>query len=189
MSTSDRWISSSHEWGSWSRPALPVVVVAVLLCLGVANIIAKATWRPFEDGVLWRSGEQGVDAREISEESPAARGGIRQGDLLITIDYEPVQRASDVFDLLQQGDAGSQRRYTVVRPHTGEPIDLRVAPVRAEPEALYFVLAAVGVFTLLVGGAVRLRRPRDPATLHFLWLAVAFFGVFVFSFTGQLDRT
>ena len=25
-------------------------------------------------------------------------------------------------------------------------------------------------FTLLVGGAVRLRRPRDPATLHFFWL-------------------
>ena len=56
------------------------------------------------------------------------------------------------------------------------------------PGALYFVLAAVGIFTLLVGGAVRLRRPRDPATLHFFWLAVAFFGVFTFSFSGRLDR-
>src|SRR6185503_17976424 len=54
--------------------------------------------------------------------------------------------------------------------------------------ALYFVLAAVGTFTLLVGAAVRLRRPRDPATLHFFWLAVAFFGVFTFSFSGRLDR-
>ncbi|HVZ23552.1 MAG TPA: ATP-binding protein, partial [Vicinamibacterales bacterium] len=53
---------------------------------------------------------------------------------------------------------------------------------------LYYVLAAVGAFTLLVGGAVRLRRPRDPATLHFFWLAVAFFGVFAFSFSGRLDR-
>ncbi len=39
-----------------------------------------------------------------------------------------------------------------------------------------------------VGGAVRLRRPRDPATLHFFWLSVAFFGVFTFSFSGRLDR-
>ena len=189
MSTSDGWISSSPEWRSWSRPALPVVVVAALLCLGVANIVAKATWRPFQDGVLWTNGDQGVTARAVPTNSPAARGGVRQGDLLISIDEEPVQVASDVFDQLQLAEAGSDRRYTVLRPQTGEPVALRVAPRRPEPDALYFVLAAVGIFTLLVGGAVRLRRPRDPATLHFLWLAVAFFGVFAFSSTGRLDRT
>ena len=53
---------------------------------------------------------------------------------------------------------------------------------------MYFVLAAVGLFTLLVGASVRLRRPRDQATLHFFWLCVAFFGVFTFSFNGPLDR-
>ena len=50
------------------------------------------------------------------------------------------------------------------------------------------MLAAVGLFTLLVGAGVRLRRPSDPATLHFFWLSVAFFGVFAFSFSGRLDR-
>jgi hypothetical protein len=65
---------------------------------------------------------------------------------------------------------------------------VRIAPVPSGPRALYFFLAAVGIFTLLVGGGVRLRRPRDPATLHFFWLAVAFFGVFTFSFSGRLDR-
>ena len=53
---------------------------------------------------------------------------------------------------------------------------------------MYFVLAAVGLFTLLVGASVRLRRPRDQATLHFFWLCVAFFGVFTFSFNGPFDR-
>jgi hypothetical protein len=48
---------------------------------------------------------------------------------------------------------------------------------------------AVGLFTLLVGASVRLRRPRDQATLHFFWLCVAFFGVFTFSFTGPFDRS
>ena len=41
---------------------------------------------------------------------------------------------------------------------------------------LYFSLAFVGILTIIVGGAVRLRRPNDPATLHFFWLTVAFFG-------------
>ena len=54
--------------------------------------------------------------------------------------------------------------------------------------SMYFVLAAVGLFTLLVGASVRLRRPRDQATLHFFWLCVAFFGVFTFSFNGPFDR-
>ncbi len=52
----------------------------------------------------------------------------------------------------------------------------------------YYVLAAVGIFTLLVGAAVRARRPTDQATLHFFWLSVAFFGAFTFSFSGRLDR-
>jgi PAS domain S-box-containing protein len=32
------------------------------------------------------------------------------------------------------------------------------------------------------------QRPRDPATLHFFWLTVAFFGVCGFSYSGRLDR-
>ena len=53
---------------------------------------------------------------------------------------------------------------------------------------MYFVLAAVGLFTLFVGASVRVRRPHDQATLHFFWLCVAFFGVFTFSFNGPFDR-
>src|SRR5882762_3871197 len=62
------------------------------------------------------------------------------------------------------------------------------SPAATRGGSLYFVLAAVGLFTLMVGASVRLRRPRDQATLHFFWLCVAFFGVFTFSFTGPLDR-
>jgi hypothetical protein len=67
-------------------------------------------------------------------------------------------------------------------------VDVHLAPIPGGPGVLYFVLAAVGTFTLLVGGAVRMRRPRDPSTLHFFWIAAAFFGVFTFSFSGRLDR-
>jgi PAS domain S-box-containing protein len=168
---------------------LPVVVVSALLCLGIANITARATWQEVEDGVLWSSGPDGAVVDEIAEGSPADRVGLLRGDLLLAIDDRPIQSADDVLDVLH--DAGTDRRtlrYTILRLGTREVLDLRLAPVPNGPGALYFVLAAVGVFTLLVGGAVRLRRPRDPATLHFFWLSVAFFGVFTFSFSGRLDR-
>lgn len=183
MTRSASWIR-----GRWARTAVPIVVLAALLCLGLANIAARAAWREVEDGVLWTSRAEGIVAAEIAEGTPAAAVGLRRGDVLLSIDDRPIQDVEDVLDVLHASEAGATLRYTVVRLGTREVLDVRLAPVPGGPGALYFVLAAVGTFSLLVGGAVRLRRPRDPATLHFFWLAVAFFGVFTFSFSGRLDR-
>ncbi len=49
------------------------------------------------------------------------------------------------------------------------------------------MLAAVGIFSLLVGASVRLRKPDNQATLHFFWLCMAFFGVLALSYSGRLD--
>jgi PAS domain S-box-containing protein len=176
------------SWGRWWKPALPLAVVAGLLCLGVANIAARATWQEVEDGVLWVTRDEGVVAGEIAPDSPAADVGLRAGDVLLAIDDRPVQQVSDVVHALHSGEEGTSLRYTVLRLDTREVVDVRLAPLPNRAGALYFLLAAVGIFTLLVGGAVRLRRPHDQATLHFFWLAVAFFGVFTFSFSGRLDK-
>ena len=53
---------------------------------------------------------------------------------------------------------------------------------------LYYSLALVGILAIVVGASVRLRRPNDPATLHFFWLTVAFFGVLAFTPSGRYDR-
>jgi PAS domain S-box-containing protein len=174
---------------TWSkRPALPAIVVSLLLCLGAANITSRATWREVEDGVLWTSRVEGVVATEIAAGSSAEQTGVHRGDVLISIDQRPVEDVSDVFDALHAASSGQTLRYNLLRLGTNDVIDVRLEPVPGGAGVLYFVLAAVGTFTLLVGGAVRLRRPRDPATLHFFWLAVAFFGTFTFSFSGRFDR-
>ncbi len=120
--------------------------------------------------------------------TPAAAVGIQRGDLLLAINDRPIEDPADVVEILHGAGRGETLRYTVLRLGSRDVIDVRVAPIPGGPGILYFLLAGVGTFTLLVGGAVRLRRPRDPATLHFLWLSVAFFGVFTFSFSGRLDR-
>src|SRR5262245_19535474 len=190
MTRSSHWIGARKPatWSRWVRPALPLVVVSVLLCLGGANIATRATWHEVEDGVLWSASGAGVVAAEIAPASPAEQVGIKRGDVLIAIDDHPIQDVDDAIAILHTAHRDQTLRYTTLRLGTREVIDVRVAPIPSGPGALYFVLAAVGIFTLLVGGAVRLRRPRDPATLHFFWMAVAFFGVFTFSFSGRLDR-
>lgn len=163
-------------------------VATVLLGLGLANVAALATWREVEDGVLWRVQPEGVTAFEIAPGTPAALVGLHPGDLLLAIDDRPVQDVADVTKALAEATTGRSVRYTVLRLGTREVVDVRLAPIPNASGALYFLLAAVGVFTLLVGAAVRMRRPNDVATLHFFWLTVAFFGLFTFSFSGRLDR-
>jgi PAS domain S-box-containing protein len=190
MPGSVRWIRSPNTYAGLfdPRPAFPVVVVAALLCLGLVNIFTRATWRAVEDGVFWQAGPAGVVVGEIAPGSPADGVGLRRGDTLLTLNQGAVQNARDVEDALRAGLDGGVIRYTILRPGSPEPVDVTLVPRTNGAPALYFVLAVVGVFTLLVGGAVRLRRPRDPATLHFFWLAVSFFGVLAFSFTGRFDR-
>ena len=171
----------------WSRLAILLVTV-LLLSLGVANIVIRATWQEAEDGVLWLLRSQGVVAAEIASGSPAEAVGLAEGDVLLAIDGQPVQTVSDVVDALHAQKPGSALQYTLLRLGTRDVIAVQLAPIPNGTAALYYLLAIVGSFTLLVGAAVRLRRPKDPATLHFFWLAVVFFGVFTFSFNGRLDR-
>ena len=108
--------------------------------------------------------------------------------MLIAVNGAPVEtpggrrRPSSTAALPARGSS-----YTLVRLGARQALDVTLAP-SPRSSSMYFVLAAVGLFTLLVGASVRLRRPRDQATLHFFWLCVAFFGVFTFSFNGPFDR-
>ena len=136
-----------------------------------------ARWHEVEDGVLWSARAEGVTAVEVAPDRPAARAGIERGDVLLAVNGAPV------------ADAGRRRRVSASQrtraracatrccaSGRSQALEVSLAPA-PRGSSMYFVLAAVGLFTLLVGASVRLRRPRDQATLHFFWLCVAFFGV------------
>jgi len=187
---------SGRGGASWRWPGLaPLVpsllVLAVssgLLLLAAVNISAKAGWNEVEDGVLWRLDPEGVRAEEIAPGTPAARAGVRPGDLLLTIDGQPVEHLEDVAARLRRGREGEAVRYEVGRFGSGEVIDFQLARMPQGNRGLYYVLAAVGMFALAVGTIVRVRRTGNVATQHFYWLTVAFFGVFAISPSGRFDR-
>ena len=174
-------------WLSWGRSAFAVAVVAVLVVLGVANVATYSRWHEVEDGVLWSARPEGVIATDVVPRSAAAAAGIAPGDVLLAVNGAPISTPADVVEVQHRSTAGTRLTYTLVRLGTREALDVTLTPA-PRGTSLYFALAAVGLFTLLVGASVRLRRPRDQATLHFFWLCVAFFGVFTFTFNGPFDR-
>src|SRR5688572_27339167 len=175
-------------WREWRQTALPVAVTLGLLALVLANVVSRATSSEVEDGVLWVERAVGVVAAEIAAPSAASRAGVRPGDILLAIDNQPIEGRADVLAIQHQARAGDRHTYTLLRLGSREVANLSLAPMPNGAGLYYYVLAAVGIFTLLVGAAVRARRPTDQATLHFFWLSVAFFGLFTFSFSGRLDR-
>ena len=172
----------------WMRSTAEAGVVLLLLCLGVANIAQRAVWNEVEDGVLWRTTAAGdLVAVEVAPGSGAAHAGVRPGDVLLAVNGKPVDRPQDVVTAHHASSRGDVLRYTLLRMRAQQLVDVAVQPIPSSPRGLYFALAAVGIFSLMVGASVRIRRPDHQATLHFLWLTVAFFGVLAFSFTGKLD--
>ena len=165
-----------------------LAVVLVLLGLGLANIYVRATWHEVEDGVLWVARPDGVTAAELADRAPAAKAGVRLGDVLLAIDGRPVESPSDVVGSAHAAGSDTALTYTLLRLGSREIVQVRLAPIPQGNSFLYFILAAVGIFTLMVGAWVRLRRPGDQSSLHLFWLTVAFFGVFTFSFSGRFDR-
>jgi PAS domain S-box-containing protein len=179
--------STESPWLVWGRSVFALTIVAILLGLGVANIGTRARWHEVEDGVLWAGRAEGVTALEVARASAGDAAGIQRGDVLLAVNGSPVQTPADVVEYQHRGHEGTRLAYTLLRLGTQQALEVSLAPA-SRASSMYFVLAAVGLFTLVVGASVRLRRPRDQATLHFFWLCVAFFGAFTFSFNGPLDR-
>ena len=174
-------------WLVWGRSAFAVAIVVVLIGLGIANVTTYSRWHEVEDGVLWGSRAEGVTAIEVEPGSAGAGVGIQRGDVLLAVNNAPIQTPADVIEFQHRSREGTTLGYTLLRLGTKQALQISLTP-SPRGSSMYFVLAAVGLFALLVGALVRVRRPRDQATLHFFWLCVAFFGVFTFSFSGPFDR-
>lgn len=165
-----------------------LVGVAVLLAvLGMANVLTRAWVHDVEDGVFWDERPTGVTVVEVDPAGPAARAGLREGDVLLAVDRQPVTTKTDLLARLQQARPGESHQYTVARLGSQAVMEVRWSTLPNAAGPLYFLLASVGLLALLIGTAVHSRRPDDPATRHFFWLCVAFFGVLTFSFSGRLD--
>jgi PAS domain S-box-containing protein len=170
------------------RIAVPVVVAAVLVCLALLNIAFIYQWHEADDGVLWQSHGVDVVAEEVSPGSAGDRSGVKPGDALLTIDGLEIEGPRDVVNALHAGSDGTTLTYRLSRGSTQQDFSVTLRPLPTVDRGVYYPLAVVGLLSIVLGASVRLRRPNDPATLHFFWLAVAFGGMFAFRYSGRLDH-
>ena len=183
------------------------VVVAAMVTLPspLAAQTARTSPLTFFRGLGPGGAQIGVEIRDVSEadataakltapagafvqgvrpDSPAARGGVRTGDVIVTFDGERVRSAAHFARLVDETPEGRSVQTVVQR--AGERVTLNVAPEAA---------SAARTVTFEAAPALKLDddflRVNPRVTVHpplAIWSAPARLGVTVQELTGQLGE-
>ena len=74
-------------------------------------------------------GEFVVEVVGVAPDSPAERGGVQTGDLIVAIDAEAVSSVDDIHRFLSEGLIGQSVKLSVVRGK--ESLEVGVTPIEA----------------------------------------------------------
>lgn len=184
------------------RTVILLTLTGALLVVGVLNLQARLSHPqvPY-DGVVWIDTDAGIVAEKVDPEGPAARAGIRPGDVLagISLDggrtFDHITKAGLVQFYLEKMGVGSEGvvSYLVPRqsPFGGASqwaADLEKLP--PEPQRLWrdVYLALIGLVYLIVGLYVLIRPRHVTHTVHFYLICLSAFVVYFYSATRELNR-
>ncbi len=172
------------------RVSLGAVVLALATLAAVIfallNFDQRTRFEVVYDGATWLDSDHGVQAREVQPNSPAARAGIRPGDILLALNDVPPAKATDVARRLDRAGLWIQLRYKLSRNGQEFETPLITAPAE-KPLATENYLRIVGLVYLFIGIFIFVRRWNAPRAVHFYIFCLTSFILWSFHFSGKLD--
>jgi PAS domain S-box-containing protein len=172
------------------RVSLGAVVLALATLAAVIfallNFDQRTRFEVVYDGATWLDSDHGVQARQVQPNSPAARAGIRPGDILLALNDVPPAKATDVARRLDRAGLWIQLRYKLSRNGQEFETPLITAPAE-KPLATENYLRIVGLVYLFIGIFIFVRRWNAPRAVHFYIFCLTSFILWSFHFSGKLD--
>src|SRR5580704_8809262 len=114
------------------RMRLGAVVLALLTLSAIVfaflNFQQRSRFVLPDDGVTWLDTQQGVVAWHVVADSPAAKAGIKQGDVVLAVRDIPIHRATDVTRVLFHAGPWTEVRYQMHRGEAAFETPLVTAP-------------------------------------------------------------
>jgi PAS domain S-box-containing protein len=162
------------------------ILSLTLISFAIINLQQRVRYRLPDDGVSWVDSQKGVQAWIVTPDGPGDRAGIREGDLLESIDRKPVHTAADAGRQIFGDDVWSQVNYSLVRNGEKFQTALVLVPQKAASTVRYY-LSLVGLIYLVIGTYILFRRWTAPRSLHFYIFCLASFILYTFSYTGRLN--
>ena len=165
-----------------------VVVTAGLLVLGYLNIEQKRVWVVPEDGCSWIQTLEGVQVRAAVREGGCYRAGVRVGDILKAINEQRVLSDQDVTQILYETKVWNSPTYTLQRDgREFKSTPVVITPLNQRLVLQRLFLEIIGIYYVLVGGLVLIKRRRAPHATHFYYVCLVSFVLFAYSYTGKLN--
>ena len=81
-------------------------------------------------GMGMRSRAKGVPVQKVEPNSPAAAAGVRVGDLIRSVDGEPVREGSDLQQVLVKREVGDRVKLGILR--ASKSLEIEVELVKRE---------------------------------------------------------
>src|SRR5882672_7810941 len=166
-------------------------VAVLLFLLTVAAVVFagfnfNSEWKFLvpDDGVWWVEHGGRLTADRVDPSGPGAKGGIKLGDQLVSINGQEVQSMSGLERQLYRNGVWSKAAYSLLRQSV--PLDSSVILVPAE-RSLNNWLRLIALIYLGIGLYVLLRRWTAPGSMHFYIFCLVSFIAYSFKYTGKLN--
>jgi two-component system NtrC family sensor kinase len=170
--------------------ALLVIVTVAAVIAAAINFQQQSHFALPDDGVAWvdqitPDGDSQVVATYVHPGSPAAKRGLRTGDVLLSIEGVRMDNALEATQVIARLGPWRQADYEIQRG--GVKFTAKVIIGQAERDSTIFYQYAVAVVYLAIGMFVYFRRGNAPRALHFFLLCLASFIMSAFHYSGKLN--
>lgn len=173
---------------------IPVVAIlipfALFFFLSTINFYRNIVWKTPYDGVVWQKKEGKLKAIKVEPNSPADLAGIKKGDLLYSINRNPVQTTMDIVQHIWAASLSGQKlTYQIIREGEPSPLFPSFFPSQKRINPLYFILAFIGLVTLVTSLIIFLSLSNRLTWPYFYFFltSLSLFCFLTFSPTGELD--
>ncbi len=144
--------------------------------------------REFEtpyDGVFWAESQSGMEAKRVDAEGPGAKAGIKEGDVLLTINERPVTKFADLMRSTYRIGVWSKATYGLVRDNVSLEVPIVLVPT---DNSMHSGLRFIALIYLGIGLYILLRRWTAPRSGHFYVFCLVSFIFYAFHYTGKLNQ-
>ncbi len=164
---------------------LLALLTAAAVVFAFINFQKERQYQAPNDGVWWVEHQGHLRADRVALDGPAARAGIKSGDVLVAVGGREVTGIASLTRQMFRYGIWSKATYSLRRNSVAIEV-----PVILEPADKSFNLGLrlIGLVYLGIGLYVLLRRWTAPKSTHFYLFCLVSFIFYSFKYTGKLNE-